>query len=83
METNRRAASFSRRLSRLRATALPTRLLIAKARTGRGRGEAGTQETVIGPERVALAPLSSSKPERPRDLHFKLPGVAAPLGGVL
>lgn len=77
----RLAASLRRRRVRLRTTAVPTRLLIAYAT--RGGGPPGHHDTVIGPDRPVLASLSSAKPERPGDRHFKLPGGAGPSGGVL
>jgi hypothetical protein len=66
-----RAISRSRRLRRLRTTAVPIFLLMANASTGGWGVAAGNQETIIGPDRAMPALRSFSKPERSGAFHLK------------
>src|SRR5579875_3624967 len=68
----------SRFLSLLRTTALPTRLLIAKATKRSWQPGRGIHETAMGPDRAALRDRSRAKWVRRRLLHVTLPSGAAP-----
>ena len=74
-------ASRKRRRRRLRTTVLPTRFPIAKASVVVASNEAGSRDTVSGPDRAAGACRSLSKTGRRLVVHLKLPGGLGPSAG--